>query len=129
MGLFNSKKHHRDEHDFIYGNEQGFDYSEPVETVEPEYGDSYDRVYGYELDKSYEEVFDEDGNSVNCDLCNGYIAWHEGQYVCPECGRTMSRRDFFEHIGSVPPGPECETCSNLYPGCVICPHGYVEDDY
>ncbi|MCM1363412.1 MAG: hypothetical protein NC215_00310 [Ruminococcus sp.] len=121
MGLFNSKKPH-DEYDFIYGNKQGSKHSEP------EYGDSYDRVYGYELDKSYEEVFDEDGNSVNCDRCDGLMTWHDGQYVCPECDRVMSRREFFEYIGSTPPGPKCETCGNLYPGCTDCPHGYIEDD-
>lgn len=127
MGLFNSNKKRCDEHDFIYdnGDDQGFDYSNPIE---PEYGESYDEVYVYPIDKSYEEVFDEDGELVNCDFCDGNIMWHDGQYVCPDCGRVMSRRDFFTHIGSIPPGPTCETCGNLYPGCTDCPHGYIKDD-
>ncbi|MEG1523847.1 MAG: hypothetical protein RR475_02345 [Clostridia bacterium] len=81
-------------------------------------------------DESYEEVYDEDGDlvEVECNNCREHVRWKDGQYVCPNCGSIMSRADFFNCIGAEPPGPECLTCDNLYPGCIVCPHGYVEDD-
>ena len=39
----------------------------------------------------------------------------------------MSRSEFFNAIGAEPPGPECVDCNNLYPGCIICPYGYVKE--
>lgn len=110
MGLFKKKK--QDEYEHFYGNNQESD----VEIVETEYGEIYD------------EVYDEEGSFVPCDYCNGYIKWKDGTYICSDCGQTMSRDVFFNYIGAEPPGPECLTCDNLYPGCVICHHGYINDD-
>lgn len=82
-------------------------------------------------DESYEDVWTEDGDVVNCDelYCNGEIRWRDGQYICPECGQIMSRAVFFNHIGADPPGKECVTCNELYPGCISCPRGYVKDKF
>lgn len=91
----------------------------------------YDRLYDSEeikLDDSYEDVYDEEGNEVNCDYCYTEMKWKDGQYICPGCGQVMSRKVFFNYIGANPPGPECEQCDNIYPGCIACPHGYVDAD-
>lgn len=88
----------------------------PVETN----GDVY-------VDESYEDVYDEDGFSVQCDMCNSIIKWKDGLYICPDCGQTFSRPEFFNYIGAEPPGEECTSCDNIYPGCTVCPHGYVDD--
>jgi hypothetical protein len=107
--------------------------------------DEYDKIYGYdeedsrsyeesegfclyELDHDYDDVYDEDGDGVYCDLCNSEIGWKDGQYICTGCGRVIDRDVFFNYIGAEPPGNECATCNNLYPGCLVCPHGYVQDD-
>lgn len=112
MGLFSfGKKKKNEEYDYIYNNINHSD----IETTEPVFGEVYDDVY------------DENGDAVFCDCCGNEIKWKDGIYICPECGQTMSRSVFFNYIGAEPPGIECETCSNLYPGCIICPHGYVED--
>lgn len=74
----------------------------------------------------YDDVYDEHGDTVICDECGHEIYWKDGIYVCPQCGKTMSRQVFFDYIGAMPPGPKCLTCDNLYPGCVTCPHGYTD---
>lgn len=75
---------------------------------------------------SYDTVYDEDGSEVLCDICGAEMIWQNDQYTCSGCGQTMERSEFFNYIGAEPPGPECEFCDNLYPGCVVCPHGYVD---
>ena len=40
----------------------------------------------------------------------------------------MSRGEFFNCIGANPPGPECLSCYNRYPGCTDCPYGYVDNE-
>jgi len=94
------------------------------------FGDrEYNRIYEHnESDSSYDDVYDEDGNEVNCDYCHAEMKFKGGQYVCLECGQVMSREVFFNYIGAEPPGSECVTCDNLYPGCIVCPHGYVVDE-
>lgn len=82
----------------------------------------------YELDEDYADVYDEDGDSVICDFCGGRIKFENGEYVCPDCGQTMSRETFFNYIGADIPGDECLNCDSLYPGCTQCPHGYFEED-
>lgn len=113
MGLFGfgKKKKKQEEYDYIYNNGSKSD----AELFEPTFGEVYDDVY------------DEEGNFVYCDYCNSELKWKDGIYVCPNCGQTMTRSEFFNYIGAEPPGPECITCDNLYPGCVICHYGYVED--
>lgn len=111
MGLFGfGKKKKQEEYDYIYNNNSKSD----AELFEPDVGEVYDDVY------------DEDGDFVIC-ACGEEIKWKDGVYICPNCGQTMTRSEFFNYIGAEPPGPECITCDNLYPGCVICHYGYVED--
>lgn len=115
MGLFSfGKKNKKEEYDYIYNNINHSD----IETTEPVFGETYEDVY--------DNVYDEDGDFVHC-VCGGTIKWKDGIYICPDCDETLSRLEFFNYIGANPPGPECVTCMNLYPGCVICPYGYVED--
>lgn len=111
MGLFSFGKKKKEEYDYIYNDVK---HSDDVEITEPIFGEVYDDVY------------DEDGDFVNC-ICGGTIKWKDGVYICPDCGEVLNRAEFFNHIGAEPPGPECLTCANLYPGCIVCPHGYVED--
>jgi len=75
----------------------------------------------------YEDVFDEDGNEVNCDECSSLVKWRDGKYVCPDCGRVFERNEFFDYIGANPPGVHCYTCDSLYPGCITCPYGYLSE--
>ncbi|BDE86935.1 hypothetical protein CE91St42_13930 [Oscillospiraceae bacterium] len=76
----------------------------------------------------YSEVYDLDEDLVMCDVCGDEIKWREkdGVYMCRRCGRTFSRREFFEYIGATPPGEECYDCDNLFPGCTWCPYGHLE---
>lgn len=78
----------------------------------------------------YSDVYDENEDYVLCDICGAEIKWRErdGVYICPACGRTFTRADFFDYIGAQPPGEECYTCQCLYPGCMYCPHGYTDSD-
>lgn len=95
-------------------------YYEPVR--DNPYLDPYDE---YLMD--YYEAYDEEGETVCCD-CGRTIKYSDGKYFCPTCDREYSRAEFFEMIGAEPPGPNCITCDNLYPGCDSCPYGYVEED-
>lgn len=81
----------------------------------------YEEVYG-------NEVYTEEGDSIECSWCGGPIIYRDGNYTCASCGKVIDRSEFFNWIGAEPPGPECKSCDNLYPGCIICPHGYVKDE-
>lgn len=90
--------------------------------------DEYGRPW---CDSSYEDFYDEEGDIalVRCDHClNGFVRWKDGQYICPECGEIMPRAELFNAIGVEPLGPKCVTCDELFPGCISCPHGYVEEE-
>lgn len=111
----------RDEHDAIFG-------SGPL----PEDGELFDRNGLSPQDALYEEVYSEvydtDGDTVTCDRCYDEIKWRErdGVYMCRSCGRSFSRKEFFDYIGVIPPGEACYDCDNLFPGCMWCPHGYIK---
>lgn len=106
MGLFNFLKRDKDEYNTIYDDSS--EYSDNSEV--------------------YEDVYDEDGYFVYCDLCNAELKWKDGNYICPECGQILNRSEFMNYIGAEPPGPECVTCDNQYPGCIVCPYGYINDN-
>lgn len=74
----------------------------------------------------YDDVYDENGGAVYCE-CGAEICWRDGVYICPQCGKTMSRQTFFDYIGAKPLGEACLRCDNLYPGCMSCPYGYLND--
>lgn len=80
--------------------------------------------------RRYSDVYTEDGDAVICENCGCDIMWNDetGEYMCPWCGHQLSRVEFFDYIGAEPPGSRCITCSELYPGCTSCPHGYIKDD-
>lgn len=73
-------------------------------------------------------AYDEDGDSVECDVCGMELVIKDGEYYCAECDEVWSREKFFDYIGAEPPGDECYTCTNDYPSCTMCPYGYVDDD-
>ena len=73
-------------------------------------------------------VYDEEGNWVECDECRTPLVWEDGQYYCPTCEEYWSRETFFDYIGAELPGDECLTCDNCYPGCIVCPYGYEDED-
>ena len=92
----------------------------PIEIV-----DDLGRPY---CDPSYEDIYDAEGDIalVQCNNCEDKIRWKDGEYICPNCGSVMNRAELFNCIGVEPLGPECLTCGNLYPGCAVCPYGYVD---
>lgn len=106
----------RNEYDAIWGSD-----------CPPDDGEELDGIGLSNQDALYSEVFDEEGGEVICPYCGGEIVWREsdGAYICQECETEFSRVEFFKYIGADPPGPQCLTCGNLYPGCVICPYNYV----
>ena len=154
MGLFGFGKHN-DEYDFIYSDSDrtgNCPYCDGKDTMSYDGSTCYicsncntatdketylEWLHGspiefdgdYVGDPSYEEIYDESGNNagVRCIYCNTEIRWKDGQYICPNCGEVMSRSEFFNAIGAEPPGPERIDRNNLYPGCIICPYGYVKE--
>ena len=99
---------------WLAGEEVTFDY---------ENGD-----YFCDPDK-YAPVYDEDGNEVLTPCCGVPMKWDDENYICPECGETISRYDFFSMIGAQLPGEMCYTCQELYP-CMSCYLGYeIEEKF
>lgn len=62
----------------------------------------FDRMEIIELDDSYENVYDQDGDYVYCDYCGDEIKMKEGEYVCPGCGQVMDLQTFLNYIGFDP---------------------------
>lgn len=129
------RKKRKEDYAFIFdnGDDSGIDYSDlsgiSYEENEDENEDYEEELeIGSEYHSIYDEVYDEEGAGVYCDWCHSEIIWKDGQYVCSGCGQVMERKDFFNYIGAEPPGPKCVTCSDLYPGCISCPHGYIKDE-
>ena len=91
---------------------------------------TFDYVNGdYFCDPSYDSVYDEEENEVLTECCGVPMKWLDDHYVCPECGETIARQDFFEIIGANIPGDLCLTCDQLYP-CTSCHLGYeIEDEF
>ena len=98
--------------------------------------DDYSELYGEDSERTpgelYEEVYDEEGDEVVCDLCDGRMEWNNNEFdkaICSKCERVMGRYELFNHVGANPPGKECVTCYiQPYPLCRDCPQGY-EPDY
>lgn len=138
MGLFGFGKKNKGpsvaptRHDIVEGSEDKYDEYEDFYGSEPDDGYSPFVVdeYGFDF-PGYDEVYDEFGGYVPCDgyRCNAKVMYHDGRYECPKCGKIFDRQDFFNYIGANPPGPKCVTCDNLYPGCIVCPHGYIKDEF
>lgn len=64
--------------------------------------------------------YDEQGEAVPCDACDEEMLFDENErwWICPGCGRTMNRAQWFRYIGANPPGAKClAQCSENYPIC------------
>lgn len=69
-------------------------------------------------DEYYNGAYDDDGNDVVCDFCGGEMKFRDGEWYCTECGQTMDRATYFNHIGAEPPGDGCmHGCDENYPLC------------
>ena len=83
--------------------------------------DEYDEIYKLDMNREWtESAYDENGDSVFCDICGGEMKWRqsENQWRCQDCGQEMRRVVYFDYIGADPPGSECLTrCRENYPFC------------
>lgn len=111
MALYGNKG---DEPDFDNGDDSGLDYRDLGEESEDEEEASYEELYDPFVG---EDVFDEDGNEVNCPDCGEEIRWVNGAYICPQCKTTMDRVRFLEFIGSDHALDKCASCKANYPAC------------
>ena len=85
----------------------------------------YDR--GTLFGDRYEDVYDQDGDAVYSECCGVCMMWdpESEDYVCPDCGRHYSRKEFLdEYVEAY--GPECYRCRTNFPECVVCHHGYQD---
>ena len=94
--------------------------------------DHYDIYKLSAFDEWVNGAYDEDGNSVICDLCGEEMKWNSviQNWYCTACGQTMDRATYFNHIGAHPVGPICLSgCKENYPFCKkYCKH-YVIDPF
>lgn len=83
--------------------------------------DEYGEIYKLNMnDEWMNAAYDEDGDSVVCDLCGAEMRWSDSKHmwVCPDCEREMDRCSYFDYIGANPPGSICLTnCQENYPFC------------
>lgn len=80
----------------------------------------------------YEAVYDTNAMDVESHCCFADMVWDscDEVYICTECGRKISRRDFLdEYVRAF--GHECYSCRTNFPRCVICHlnHQSELDDY
>lgn len=77
----------------------------------------------YEIDSQDEWIngaYDENGDSVFCDICGGEMKWNQSDclWFCQECGQVINRSQWFNYIGANPPSYICITnCKENYPFC------------
>lgn len=95
--------------------------------------DEYNDIYKLDMtDEWMNAAYDESGEAVACDICGADIKWDRTQreWYCPECGQTMTRALYFNHIGAEPPGLEClTTCCENYPFCKkYCERYFIDPD-
>lgn len=72
------------------------------------------------MDEWINAAYDENGDAAICDICAAEMRWNSEErfWYCPECGRTMNRESYFDHIGAQPPGSGClADCRENYPFC------------
>lgn len=93
-------------------------------------GEELGTVFSNEYMSQFSEAYDEEGNSFCCPNCGDemYFKDNENTFVCLACGHEMDRQEYLGYIGADLPGEECRTCDSLYPGCISCPYGYVDED-
>lgn len=87
----------KEEYYQIYDEEDSRNYEELYEDEVEE--DEMELIE--ELDESYEDVYDSDGDSVYCDYCQDVeIKLKDGVYICPNCGQIMDLKTFLNYIGA-----------------------------
>ena len=83
--------------------------------------DEYNEIYKLDMQKEWtESAYDENGDSVFCDICGEELKWNPvtGGWICRGCGQEMTRCAYFDYIGAETPGSECLTsCRENYPFC------------
>ena len=93
--------------------------------------EEYDEIYKLDMNEEWtESAYDENGDSVFCDICGGEMKWRrkENLWRCVDCEREMCRVVYFDYIGAVPPGSDCLTnCRENYPFCKKCCDRYSID--
>jgi len=76
-----------------------------------------------------EQVLDFYGNpvAVPCDECAySYVVYDSGRYICPTCGKVVSRKYVFDWAG-LRYFSECLICSSNLGNCITCPFGHLDD--
>lgn len=95
--------------------------------------DEYNDIYQLDMhDEWLNSAYDEDGNSVQCDICGCDMKWSPEArlWFCPDCEQTMERAVYFNYIGAEPPGIDCLTnCLENYPLCKqYCERHLIDPD-
>ena len=73
-----------------------------------------------------DDVFDDDEDDIGNELD---VPEEEIEEAVDQIkGKVNTGGEFFNCIGANPPGPECLSCNNRYPGCTDCPYGYVDNE-
>lgn len=86
-----------------------------------------------EFERSEEDGFieahDENGYLVcHCRNSNMYFDTSTGNYICPQCGKSMNRNEYFHYIHAKPLDRKCYECDGDYPFCRLgCL--YLEETY
>lgn len=93
--------------------------------------DEYNDLYKLDMtDEWVNAAYDENGDVAVCDICGAEMKWslERHEWYCPDCGQTMNRALYFNHIGAEPPGMECLTnCCENYPFCKKTCERYIID--
>jgi len=78
----------------------------------------------------FEKLYDEHGlvAAVPCDECDySYVVYIDGEYICPTCGKVVSRKYVFDWLG-VTVWPECvDRCCENFGNCFSCKYGHLDE--
>lgn len=79
------------------GDDSGVDYSE-LSGLEYEEMEDEDDI---EFRDAYlkETIYDESGETVNCEWCDDEIIFKNNEFICPSCGRTYDRDYIMNIVG------------------------------
>lgn len=81
-------------------------------------GYSYEPDGGEDLYPELDLACDEDEDYIECEICGHYIRYDGYKnYLCPYCGKHISRREFFNAIGAELYLDRCLRCDGNYPYC------------
>lgn len=81
----------------------------------------YDEIYKIDMCSEWmNSAYDENGNTVICDLCGEDMRWNPAKHnwFCSGCDQEMNRATYFNYIGADFPNCEClVNCNENYPIC------------